>query len=502
MLTPNSYNLMSRDMLISLIEQMHNENTRLTQLIEKTDQELRDTLRREEILKEQAIVLQEAIDSLNLTIYGRRTERTKAITDPLPDNTFNEAEAIADPTVEEPSVEEIVKPLNRGKKKEGKREEDFEGLEVRQVICDITEEEHICPGCGSNVRKVGTVIRREIVTVPAQVYVREYITSNYTCDECEKKGEKSIFIEGKTPRSVLPGSGIASPEAIAQIAFKKFYMGLPLYRQEKELRMMGFTLRRQTMANWMIIAAQRYFKPLFDIMHEDLLKSDVIHSDDTFVTVLKEPERPGHRPKNSKSYFWSFRTGRFEPHQIILFKYSYSRSHCVPEEFLKGFMSYAHIDGYEAYHCIEWIIWVGCMAHLRRKFTDALKLIPEKDRGKIPLTLCEIGLEYINRLFEIEDEIKELTPEQILETRNEKSRPIVDEFFEWVKENNPLVTPKSKIGKAFIYAINQEEYLRRYLLDGRLSISNNRMEQNIRGIAIGKNYVLNNTMCSWERKSS
>jgi len=481
MLTPNDYNIMNKPMLVGLIQELTKQLEIVTEDRDKKANALSEALQREEIYKE-------TIASLNLQIYGPKSEKRTPITTILPDNTFNEAEAVADPSVEEVPIEEIAKAPHKPRiKSKGKRELDLEGLPVEQVICDLKDEQRNCPNCDNdNLRLIGTEVHREIVEIPKQIFIREYTVFVYACDPCDKNNEKATIIKGDFPKPVIPKSGLASASIIANIIFRKFFMGLPLYRQEKEYLLDNIKISRQNMANWMIYVVAVYFLPLFELMHEDLLKAFSIHCDETTMKVLKEPNRPGGRSRNSKSYFWLFRTGRSEPHPIVLFKYSHSRAHNVPEDFLKGFNNYAHVDGYEAYHTIDGIIWVGCNSHVRRKFMDALKLIPPKDRNKNPLTLCEIGLNYIDELFKIEENIREKSYDKVFKERQKQSLPIVDEFFTWIHENIDTVTPASKIGIALTYASNQETFIRRYLEDGRLEISNNRAERDVKYVAIGR----------------
>jgi len=486
MLRPEDLNRMDKSTLIALVQELGKQVNTMSEELDTKSKELDTALQLIEIYKE-------SIASLNLQIYGAKSEKRTPITEPLPDNTFNDAEVLADPSAPEETVEEIQRTY-RGKKKKGKREMDFEGLPVIQEVHDIPEDQHDCPNCDGTLRCIGSDVRKELVEIPRQIYVVEHITPKYICDECEKHSEKSTILKADSPKPVIPNSGLASSSLISSIVFRKFFMGLPLYRQEKEYKLNGIKINRQNMANWMIHVAANYFKPLYDIMHEELKKSLSIHCDETPVIVLKEPSRPKERSKNSKSYFWLFQTGRSEKHPIVLFKYSHSRAHDIPKEFLKDFNNYAHVDGYSAYHKIKGIAWVGCWSHCRRLFMDVYKLIPPKDRNKEPLQLCEIGLNYIDRLFTLEKEFADFPYDKVFEERQKLSLPIIDEFFTWVHDNLNTVIPTSKIGTALTYANNQESYLRKYLVDGRLEISNNRAERSIRPISIGKkNWLFANT---------
>ena len=488
------YSLMNKQMLINLVIEQAEHINNLSEKLDTVTEELSVTTKELDKALLLAGQYAETIATLNFQIFGVSSEkRRKGFAGPIPDNTLNEPEALADPNAEEPTIDEVTKPRNRGEKKVGKREEDFKNYPVVEVLHDYKGEHSECEECGGNLRYIATETRDELVVIPETIFIRRHLTPAYACDCCEKENDKASIHKADTPKAVIPNSGIASPSLIAYIAFRKYFMGLPLYRQEKEFKLMNMPISRQNMSNWMIYASVRYFKDIFDIMHYDLLQSEIIHCDETPVKVLKEPNRKG-KTKNSKSYFWLFRTGRAEPNPIVLYKYSPSRAHDIPEEFLKGFNNYAHVDGYEAYHLIKGINWVGCWAHVRRKFMDAYKLIPPKDRGKTPLTLCEVGLEYIDKLFSIEKEISELSYDKVFDKRNEFSLPVMDEFFTWVDMNLETVTSGSRVGIALTYASNQKMFLKKFLLDGRLELSNNRAERSIRPVAIGrKNWMFADT---------
>jgi len=185
-----------------------------------------------------------------------------------------------------------------------------------------------------------------------------------------------------------------------------------------------------------------------------------------------------------------YRTGGDTQHPIVLYKYQPDRKTKRPAAFLKDFKGYLHTDGYEAYHSLgSGITIFGCCAHVRRKFDEALKALPERDReGSNTLR----GKRYCDRLFMLEREFADLMPQERYEKRQELSKPVLDEFFAWAVSLNAV--PKSGIGIAAHYALSQRKYLDRYLMDGRLEISNNRAERSIKPFVIDrKNFLFANT---------
>ena len=187
---------------------------------------------------------------------------------------------------------------------------------------------------------------------------------------------------------------------------------------------------------------------------------------------------------------WLYRTSGEAKHQIVLYEYQPDRKHIHPEKFLKDFLGYIHTDGYEGYHKLPGnIMVVGCLAHLRRKLFDALKILPkEKQSG----SNAAKGVEYCDKLFHLEKQFALLSPENRHKERERQSKPLISEFFSWMEQLNAL--PNTLLGKAAYYAKSQRKYLERYLIDGRLEISNKRTERSIKPFVIGrKNWLFSNT---------
>jgi len=188
---------------------------------------------------------------------------------------------------------------------------------------------------------------------------------------------------------------------------------------------------------------------------------------------------------------WLYRSSREGP-GIVLYDYQRTRASKHPNRFLAGFKGYLHVDGYAGYNALTNITLVGCWAHARRKFDEALKALPaEKSNAQVA---AKEGLEFCNRLFAIERKIKELSAEERYKIRLERSRPLVDDFYAWLKYQKPRVLPKSAFGQAINYCLNQRERLVAFLIDGRLELDNNRSERSIKPFVIGrKNWLFANT---------
>jgi len=397
---------------------------------------------------------------------------------------FNEAEVEAKPSSPEPQMQDVTG--HRRKKQPGKREAQLENLPVEIIEYTLPPEEQVCACCGGDLHEMSTEVRQEIKVIPAQVSVTKCVRRVYACRQCEREGTEATIITAPMPAPPLPGS-IASPTAMSYIMTQKFVDGLPLYRQEQQLARLGIDLSRQTMANWMIQGAERWLYPLYERMHEYLLRQDIIHADESTLQVLREPGRSAE----STSYMWLYQTGREGP-AIVLYDYQTTRASKHPRQFLSGFKGYAHVDGYAGYNGLPGVTLVGCFAHARRKFDEALKALPAEQRNA-PVAAKE-GLAFCNQLFAIERELQDATPEERYQARLERSRPILEAFSAWLKYQTPRVLPKSALGQAIAYCRNQWDKLGAFLKDGRLELDNNRGERSIKPFVIGrKNWLFSNT---------
>ena len=154
----------------------------------------------------------------------------------------------------------------------------------------LPEEERICSACGSELVEIGKEVRRTLQMKPAEFWVCEDVYYTYACKNCEQEtGEANIVKAAKEP-ALLPGS-FASAEAVDYLATQKFVMYSPLYRLEREFNRQGLKLSRQTMANWLLKASEKWMQPVYDVLHEQLCREPVLHADETALQVLKEPGR-------------------------------------------------------------------------------------------------------------------------------------------------------------------------------------------------------------------
>ena len=436
-------------------------------------------------LENQVELLTEALRLSRHKQFGASSEKSEDTLMEQLSFLFNEAEVFSAAEKKEAESVTVVAAYKRHKKHEYALDNIPEGVATEQIEHRLEGKDLVCPQCGDTVSEIGKEVVRTLEIIPAQTIVREDIYYTYACPTCNKEDIETPVVKAPREKNIIPGS-FATPEAIAHIMTQKFVMGSPLYRQEQELNRSGIHLSRQTMSNWILKAAEDYLTPVYDQLRKELLTRDVLHADETTLQVLHEP---GKKPQ-SDSYMWLYRTGGDTDRPIVLYEYQPSRGAKHPKEFLNGYKGYLHTDGYAGYHDLgENITVVGCWAHARRKFDEAVKSLP---KGKSKGSSASQGLTYCNLLFGIEQEIADKTVEERYEERLKQAKPVLDAMFAWA--NSRTAAPKSALGKAFHYLKEQWPYLTNYLKDGRLEISNNRAERSIKPFVIDrKNFLFANT---------
>lgn len=398
---------------------------------------------------------------------------------------FNEAEAWDADSVEPAKKAEKKKPRKRRSGSIG--DVIPEGTPVEVVEHPLPEHERVCSVCGSELVEIGVEIHRSLQMKPAEFWVREDRYPTYVCKACEKETGESNVVSTPMEPTVIPGS-FASPSAIAHLAVQKYVMYSPLYRLEQEFDRQGLKLSRQTMSNWLLTATEDWLQPIYDVLHQQLCKEKVLHGDETTLQVLHEKGKSA----TSRSYMWLYRTSGDAEQPVVLYDYQPNRKAENAEMFLDGFFGWLHADGYQGYHRLpENIRVVGCWAHARRKFDEALTAVPKEQQSasKPAEALC-----YFAKLFQMEQDLAALTAEERFAKRLEQEKPVLEALLAWANGLKPQTAPKSALGKALHYLLEQWPYLVRYLEDGRLEFSNNRAERSIKPFVMGrKNFLFCNT---------
>jgi transposase len=376
-----------------------------------------------------------------------------------------------------------IKEHKRPVRKKGDREKLTAELPHETIECVLNPEEAVCHICNSEMKVIGKKkIRSEMEYIPAKLVMKDYVQFVYKCINSGKTDEHpdDVIYSAPVPAPVLTHS-IASPSSVAWIMYQKYMLSVPFYRQERDFKRMGAPLKRDTMANWVIRCAEYWLKPLYDRMHKQLLKCDVIMSDETTWQVLREEGKKA----SSKSYIWIHRSGSCEGPPIILYEYTRTRSGDHAKKFLSGFSGFHVSDAYDGYEKVEGITRCLCFSHLRRYYINAIPL--DSGKKEIPGSGGAIGRAYCDKLFKFEKKWKMLSPEERKKNRLIYSVPVLEAFFAWAETTN---TYQDDLKKALKYTLNHKKYFTNFLLDGRIPLSNNLSEIAVKPVALTRKNAL------------
>ena len=462
--TEEQLNSVDKSFLIQLLLQQQEQLNALTRELHTSNEKM-------QLLMEQVILGKQ-------NRFGRSSEKmedTSQICFREIDGTiifFNEAEAICDLNAAEPEDLELKSP--KQPKRKGKKEADLSGLPVRRIDHYLSEEELEAEFGVRGWKQLPDAISRKYHFVPAKVEVEEHHIGVYASKTDEH------MVKADHPKALLHGS-LVSPSLGAAIINGKYVNAVPLYRLEQEFQRYGLQITRQNMANWCIRLAEEYLSVLYDHLHKVLYSYHVIQADETPVLVNHDGRKAG-----SKSWMWVYRSGHlYQDRQIVLYEYQQTRNASHPREFLKGYDGICVTDGYQVYHTLEKeleeLTIAGCWVHCRRRFDEALKLVPKSYQKESNAFLL---MKQIQAIYREEGKLNDLSSDERLKQRQVVIKPLVDAFFTYLKTIN--VSKKDKFGDAIGYALNQEKYLRVFLTDGDVPIDNNASERAIRGFCIGK----------------
>jgi transposase len=441
------------------IQQLENENGKLLEKIK--------------LLEHNVEALTQAVLHGSKKLFGRSSEKTPP---ELWQASFLDDEAADNISPNDTNVVNI-KEHKRPVRKKGDREKLTALIPRETVECILNLDETRCGICESELKVIGKKkVRSEMEYIPARLVMKEYVQYTYKCVNCGKTDENpfDMIIKAPVPAPVLTHS-IASPSSVAWIMYQKYMLSVPLYRQERDFRRMGAELKRDTMASWVIRCSDYWLKPLYDRMHEQLLKCSIIMSDETTWQVNHEEGKKA----SSKSYIWVHRSGSCEGPPVILYEYTRTRSGEHARDFLSGFTGFHVSDAYQGYEKVEGIIRCLCYSHLRRYYLESIPL--DSAKKEIPGSGGAIGRDYCDRLFKLERKWKRLSPEERKKNRLVYSVPILEAFFAWAENT---ITGQENLKKAINYTLNHKKYFANFLLDGRIPLSNNLSEIAVKPVAL------------------
>lgn len=387
-------------------------------------------------------------------------------------------------------------------KKQRKSRENHKGrnpfpakLQRKPIEHDLSAHQKICVNCGFFLSVIGFEEREQLEAVIEKYMVLVHKRKKYACKN--KKCSSQTIVTAPTPVEAIE-KGCAGPNLLAEIIVDKYSDHLPLYRLQKRFLRQGIFINRSTLWSW-LDQASSLLESLVNAMIRDQMVSDHMFADETTIPTLwaQLPENKGKQAKIN--YFWVYTSllNNNKNKPIVVYRFEEGRGSEFPMTYLKNFKGHLQADAYSGYNplfkptCddalkkdVSWCIEVGCFAHVRRYFMDALKANLKSIAKEVVLLIGD--------LYRYEADFKDqnLTFEQIQEKRQELSKPKLDEICLWLKQYQPLAPPKSLLGVAIGYALNNWAALCVYITDGRLEIDNSRAERNMKGVAVGrKNYL-------------
>jgi transposase len=416
--------------------------------------------------------------------FGSKSEKIPAEQGRL----FNEAEVEAAARVDD-DIDTIAVPAHTRPRCGRRPLPDF--LPVNEILHDLSDDEKVCERDSRHTLvEIGRETSDQLQFIPATVEIVRHVRPKYACPTC-KEGVKIAPM----PKLPIPKS-LATPSLLAHVATSKYVDALPLYRQEKIFQRLGIDVSRATLASWMVKMGD-LVEPMMDRIREEIRGNSFVQCDETPFQVLKEP---GKRAQ-SQSYLWVLRGGEPE-HPLIYYEYDPSRSAEVPKRLLRDFQGFLQTDGYEGYTALgrePGIVHVGCWAHARRKFDEALRGQgkTKKKGAKRPAkeSRARQALSQIQTLYRIERDLKEATAEERYFARQERTKPLLEKLRSWLDASIDSVPPQSLTGKAMSYLDRQWPKLVRILDDGRIPLDTNLVENAIRPFVLGrKNWLFADTV--------
>jgi len=371
------------------------------------------------------------------------------------------ADGSLDALGEDIAAEEAPSPRSHGRRKPA-----VDLLRERRVV-DVSESERVCSGCGKERVQIGEEVSEQYDYVPSSIRVIEHVRVKLACKDCEK----SVTIAAVPTKPIA--KGLATAGMIAHVGVSKYADHLPLHRQEGIFRRQGAEISRSTMCDWLAQTAS-ILEPLYLLQKSRVMGGKVIWCDDTPVKVQDRS-----RDRNIKEgRIWIYRGDGANPYSV--FDYTESRSRDGPLNFLAGYTGFLQADAFAGFDCIyadRKVKECACMAHVRRKFYDALP------SSKKP---ASEAIDFIQQLYKVESLAVDLSSSERRQLRLAVSKPILDDFKKWLDLQVVVALPKSQIAKAVKYALNNWNALNTFLEDGDLTIDNNWAENELRRIAIGR----------------
>jgi transposase len=423
--------------------------------------------------------LQLVIAKMKREMFGPRSERSQRLIDQLELQLEELAAAAGE---DETKVETARVHVQGFTRRQATRRNFPADLPRRRVVHPAPTS---CPCCGgSKFSKIGEDITETLDVVPRQWFVTEHVREKFSCRSCEK------ISQPPAPFHAI-ARGFAGPSLLAMILVDKYADHQPLNRQSEQFAREGIELSVSTMADHVGACAAALI-PLYELIKSHVFAAERIHGDDTTVPVLA-------KVKTRTGRIWTYVrddrpfAGKAPP--AAVFFYSPDRTRIHPAQHLAGYSGILQADAYAGFNTLYEadrkpgpITQAGCWAHARRKLFE-LADIASKARDQKPTTISPIAFEAVQKfdaIFILERSINGLSPEARVAARRRDIAPLVNDLIEWMKRERGKLSRHNEVAKAMDYMLKRIDVFTRFLEDGRICLSNNAAERELRGIALGR----------------
>ena len=337
-----------------------------------------------------------------------------------------------------------------------------------EKIYDLEEQDKICGTCHASLHLIKRHTTEQVEVIPTRYWVMAHTQLVYGCRCCQ------TVITPPKPLAAIP-KAIAGASLLTDVVIHKYQSHLPLYRQSKMMKQEGLLIPDNTLGNW-VTKMGFALNPLYEAMWY-ILRQRYLQVDETPVKIL-EP--------NKKGYLWTY----YAPHAggkrgLVVFELSETRSGEVANSRLRDFRGLLQTDGYFGYNQLrqrDGIVPLGCLTHARRKFKEVIEITGDQEG------IAAEMIERLKPLYALEKRLREksATFHTRKRLRQRIAKPLLTEIYRWLCKVQPSVPPKSKLGQAIQYTLNQWPYLIMYLRHGQAEIDTNAVENKIREVALGK----------------
>ncbi len=423
--------------------------------------------------------LQLVIAKMQRDKFGPRSERSQRLLDQLELQLEELAAALGEDEANADAPRVTVQSFTR---RQATRRNFPADLPRRRVVHPVPTS---CPCCGSTkLSKIGEDVTETLDVVPRQWFVTEHVREKFSCRSCE------MITQPPAPFHAI-ARGFAGPSLLAMMLVEKYANHQPLNRQSEQYAREGIELSVSTMADH-VGACAATLMPLYELIKAHVFTAERIHGDDTTVPVLA-------RTKCRTGRLWTYvrddRPFGGEAPPAAVFFYSPDRAGIHPEQHLVDYHGILQADAYAGFKALYVqdrkggaITEAGCWSHARRHFFELADIASKARKGK-PTTISPIALKAVQKfdaIFRLERSINGSSPEERVAARRKDIAPQIDELIDWMKRERSKLSRHNDVAKAMDYMLKRIDVFMRFLDDGRICLSNNAAERELRGIALGR----------------